>query len=434
MSIISRDIPISNKLRLDMNDMIWAQTEFSLIIIKIVNLSYIKRYVDEITEEKAVFRVLDIMGEYFQKENIYCISINTFVITMCRTCIGDARERTEKFLENFIEPIKVDHLSADLVLRCGIAGFPAHGGEVNDLIRKLQRTLDQDQMEGVKISVYENSYAEQNRENYEKMVALYDAMKNNEMKIEYQPIIDIKKNRVTGVEALVRWNSRKWGMLGPDDFIGLAEYTGFITDITKWAIEHTVCQLREWREGGIAIKAAVNISSKDLKDDDIIWYAQKCLEKYEIEPEMLEFELTERTISDNEELAEFLLQKMSQLGIKISIDDFGTGYNSLVYIVKLPIDYVKLDKYFIRRINDSKNRPLVDGVIKIMHTLGKEIIAEGVETQEQAEILKQMECDNIQGYYYCKPLPPQEIKKFITGFSLILSDGNDNIEEKDRLA
>ena len=409
--------PNHNKLRLDLSDMIMAESNCTLVVFKIVNLGYINRYVDYQVEEKTIYHVISTILQHFNKDFLYCITRNEYVLVFPGKSIQDIHVKAEKLLQAFDEPVLIDGIPIDLIVRSGIANYPLHGSETYDLLKKLERTLDQDKYDENKISVYQNSIAEKNKENYELIIALYDAIKNNEFSIVYQPIINLKNNIVMGLEALLRWTHPTQGKINPERFIQLAEYMGIINEITKWVIKNTIDQLDRWKAQGLATKVAINISSKDLIDDSIIQYTKNYMELTNVQPEQLEFELTERTIVDNENKAVHLLNEISDLGLKISLDDFGTGYNSLIHLVKLPIDYVKLDKFFISNMDDISNRPLVEGVINTVHTLGKEIIAEGVETKEQLEILKNMCCDNIQGYYYSKPLPPEEVKEFIQKFN-----------------
>ncbi len=403
--------PNLNKLKHDLDEIIMKQNHFTLVAFKITNLSYINNYVDNIVEEKALLKVIDILSESFNKEDIYSAYTNQFVVLLRNKDIKTAYFRAEKFLEKFHDPIQIDGFPVELLLKSAVVNYPIHSEQTDDLIKKLARALDQETDDG--IAVYERSLAKKNKENYEIVVALHEAIKNNEFSIVYQPKIELETVEMIGAEALIRWTSRTKGKINPEEFIRLAEYTGMINEITKWMIENTIHQMKKWKEEGLSIKVAVNISAKDLKDDTIIEYTKKYLRLNQVDPRFLEFELTERTIVENQNEAEQLLNEISSLGIKTALDDFGTGYNSLIHLVYLPIDHVKLDKFFIQNLNDVQNRPLVEGVINTIHTLGKKIIAEGVETAEQLKLLSDMGCDYIQGYYYSKPLPPENIKSFL---------------------
>jgi len=409
--------PNQNKLRSDLCEMIEKGRHSTLLIIKIINLGYINRYADYQIEESAIFYVINTILKHFEWNSLYCMARNEYVLVFPGRSIQDVRIKTEHLMEKFMEPVLIEGMPVDLIIRSGIVNFPFHSMEANDLLKKLERTLDQDKYEGNKLSVYQNEFAERNKENYERMVALYEAIKNNEFTIVYQPKINIRDNTVMGLEALLRWVHPVKGNIRPDEFIPLAEYMGMINEITKWVVKNVIDQIKIWSAEGFSVPIAINISSKDLRDETIIEYTRKYLETTGVNAELLEFELTERTIVDNEKLAGGLLEKISELGLSISLDDFGTGYNSLIHLVNLPIDYVKLDKFFVKSMKESSNISLIQGVINTVHSLGMSIVAEGVETSEQAEILRRMGCDIIQGYYYSKPLPPLELKEYLRKFN-----------------
>ena len=204
--------------------------------------------------------------------------------------------------------------------------------------------------------------------------------------------------------------------MGPGEFINIAEKAGFISNITKWVIQHSVQQIRIWQDAGITAKIAVNVSSKDLNDDSVLSYAQECIKKAKIDPTLLGFELTERVIMENQAKVKSLLNQMQSMGIGISIDDFGTGYNSLVQLVTLPISNLKIDKFFIDRIEHENDQAVIREVIRLAHSLRMEVIAEGVETERQLQLLEEMGCDNIQGYYYSKPLTEKEYIQFVANY------------------
>ncbi len=175
--------------------------------------------------------------------------------------------------------------------------------------------------------------------------------------------------------------------------------------------------MEKWRQEGIIIKVAINISSKDLKNNSVMEFTQECIKQSGIDPKNIEFELTERGIIENENMVKYLLNDIRKCGLKFSLDDFGTGYNSLINLIKLPIDYIKIDKFFIDNIDDEDCKVLIKSIINTAHKRGKEIIAEGVEKKEQVEMLSRMDCDQIQGYYYSKPLLPEKLKDYILNYT-----------------
>jgi EAL domain-containing protein (putative c-di-GMP-specific phosphodiesterase class I)/GGDEF domain-containing protein len=407
----------SNKLRLDVNEMITKHMEFTLVAFRIVNFDHVNRYADYKIGEKSALEVLEGLTKLFGRDNIYSIYTNETIIVMRQCAVEVAYANAKNFLSNFNEPIFINGLPVGLVMKGGIANYPLHGKETNELFEKINRALDHEVFDQNGVTIYENTIEKKIKENYETAILLYYAVKHNELTIVYQPKINLENNEVIGVEALLRWNNGTKGKMNPEEFIRIAEEAGIINDVTRWVLKNVVQQLKEWQDQGIKTKAAINISSKDLRDDSIIEYTINCIKENQIEPTMLEFELTERTIVENENRLEHFLDCLKKIGMKISLDDFGTGNNSLIHLISLPIDFIKIDKIFIDHINDIHNKALIGSIINLVHNLEMKVIAEGVETEEQIKILRNMGCDNIQGYYFSKPLPPDKIKDFILNFN-----------------
>ncbi len=408
-------LPNASKLKFDMSKMINEKEDFCVIVFKIINFDNVNRYIDYSVGEKALFKTIAIMNAFFEKNNIYSVFTNEFALILPGCDIGAARIKAREFLDCFEEPIHIEGLPVDLAIKCGITNYPMHSGETNDLFKKMGRTLDQQKFNHEQLSIYDHSISEKNKAKYETLISLYDAIKDSQFSLVYQPIIDLKNNEVMSAEALLRWNNSE--EMSPAEFIKIAEDAAIISEITKWVIRNVIDQLKEWKKEGLKAKVAVNISSKDLKDDSIIDFATDYLEVSGIEPWQLEFELTERGIIENENKVEHLLSCIKDIGMKSSLDDFGTGYNSLIQLVKLPIDYLKIDKYFIDNIDSIQHRYLIEEIIHLAHSLGKQVIAEGVETKEQFDILTALNCDNIQGYYFSKPMPSERFKAFTIDFN-----------------
>ena len=243
------------------------------------------------------------------------------------------------------------------------------------------------------------------------------ALKQNEFTLFYQPKVDME-DRVVGLEALIRWKHNKLGMISPDKFISVAEKTGIITSISEWVLYTACMKVREWQKffglSTMSATIAVNISLKDLKQKSILDTIQETLSATGMDPRYLEIELTESSIMDDPKATIILLEEIHKLGIRISVDDFGTGYSSLSYLKRLPIDAIKIDMSFVRGIGkDSNDEEIIKTIITLANSLGLQSIAEGVETEEQISFLKAHKCDHMQGYYYSRPLPPEEIKQFL---------------------
>jgi PAS domain S-box-containing protein len=236
---------------------------------------------------------------------------------------------------------------------------------------------------------------------------LHHAIKRGELLLHYQPKIDVRTGELTGMEALVRWQHPKKGLLYPNDFIPHAEETGMIKELDEWVLRTGCNQLKHWNELGYKnIRLSVNLSAWQFRYRNLPETVAAVLEETGIDPSCLELEITETVAIENMKSAVNTLSKIIEMGVNISIDDFGTGYSSLNYLKHFPINYLKIDQTFIADIVENKNTcSIVKAIIDIAHSLNLKVIAEGVETKEQLSVLQRLGCDEIQGFYVCKPLP-----------------------------
>lgn len=238
------------------------------------------------------------------------------------------------------------------------------------------------------------------------------AIEKDEFLLYYQPIIDTITKRITGVEALIRWKHPIVGIISPLKFIPFAEETRLIIPIGYWVIRTACSQLREWNKLGFTnISLSVNVSIIQLQHPGFAEAVSRILSKTKIHPEYLELEITESILLESLDVIKNL-NNLKKLGVKITIDDFGTGYNSFKCIQELNVNNIKIDKAFIYNINDEVNKAIIDAIIKLGHDINIEVTAEGVETEEQYDYLKKKRCDKIQGYYFSKPLLPEEATMF----------------------
>ena len=247
------------------------------------------------------------------------------------------------------------------------------------------------------------------------------AIQNEEFLVHYQPRVSVDSLAITGIEALVRWQHPQLGLISPSEFIPLAEDTGLIVPIGEWVLRTACLQGRRWRDQGFApVQIAVNISARQFHDQDLAQTVIGILEETGLPPNYLELELTESSIMQNAEFAAGILSRLKSRGINISIDDFGTGFSSLASLKRLPIDALKIDQSFVRdATTDPDDAALVMAIITLAHNLRLKVIAEGVETEDQLRFLQLLRCDEIQGYFFSKPLPAET---FVSLFEPQISD------------
>jgi len=247
------------------------------------------------------------------------------------------------------------------------------------------------------------------------------ALSNDEFVLHYQPIIDLKNNKISGFEALIRWNHPTKGLIYPNDFISSAEDSGLITEISKWAVKKGCETLKNLQKTSAQDKLfiSINFSAKDFQISDFKTHIASTLEKYDLTPNHIHIEITERLLIDQPNEAKAVLKDCQNSGMIISIDDFGTGYSSLSYLNYFPINVLKIDRSFIMDMKDNLSaRNLVHSIITLGHNMDMSIIAEGIEEEEHIEMLKNMGCDKAQGYHFSRPLPENQI------IELLLKNGS----------
>lgn len=244
------------------------------------------------------------------------------------------------------------------------------------------------------------------------------AYRNKEFIVYYQPKFDAKTQKLNGAEALIRWVRPNGTVVSPSVFIPLAEKKGIVVRLDKCVFEMVCEHINDWKNKGLnMVPISVNLSREHLKDEAFIDDYIRIREKYQIEDEFLELELTEGTLYDNLEQARPIVEKLHNKGVKILMDDFGTGYSSLMMLKSIPVDVMKLDKSFVEDYDDARGEEIIKCVVALAGTLQMDVTAEGVETKEQYEFLRDLGCDTIQGYYFSRPLPADEFEKLLEGQS-----------------
>ncbi|MEA5568277.1 EAL domain-containing response regulator [Anabaena sp. UHCC 0399] len=239
--------------------------------------------------------------------------------------------------------------------------------------------------------------------------------KFQEFEVHYQPIVDISSGKIVAAESLLRWQSPELGLVSPAEFIPLAESTGLIITIGQWVVENVCQQIRTWQNAGIDyLTLSVNLSVIEFNRPDLIKKITHVLKKNNLDPKYLELELTESMIMQDLNNAIFTIHELQSLGVKIAIDDFGTGYSSLVYLKNLPVNTLKIDRYFIHNVaQDPQKSAITKALIEMAHNMNMQVIAEGVETEAELSFLRENHCDSMQGFLFSRALPSREFENFL---------------------
>jgi diguanylate cyclase (GGDEF)-like protein len=304
------------------------------------------------------------------------------------------------------EPVIVEaqpiDISATLGLVLAVEGSISH----DELMRCADLALDCARREKRAVAIYQEKLQPAARDQLSLLGELRRAVEHDELRLYFQPKIELHTGRVAGAEVLIRWQHPTRGLLTPVDFIPFAEQTGFIRWLTRWTLDHSMAQAAQWQRSGMALNLAVNISSEDIGDARFDSRVASLLSRHQLPPSLLTLELTETGFIEDPTRALKMLEAVAALGVGLSIDDFGTGYSSLSHLARMPVDEMKIDRSFIQSFEtDPEFATVVRSAIEMGHGLGLKVVAEGIESAAAADRLREFGCDVAQGYFYAKPLP-----------------------------
>lgn len=411
------ELPNRNMLRDTIDqETIKAKTKKSVFSLLILNINHFKEinntvgyyYGDQLLKHFSL-RVKRTLNE---KENIFCTGGDEFAIILCAK-IEKTIAIVDKIIKILEDPFIISNIPINVEVSIGIACYPRHATTKEHLIQKAGIALDIAKKQGGFV-IYNHEYNQYNPEHLTLMGELRQGLSQDELTLYYQPKIDIQENRISGLEALVRWNNPRRGLLLPNKFIYLAEKTALITPLTFWTLYASLKQSLLWKKQGIDIAVSINISPKNFLNKKFSLELAHFL-KHEVKNQVaFEFEITENTIMSDPNYAVEVIQKIQELGATFSIDDFGKDHSSLNYLKYLPVNILKIDKSFIiHMLQNSSDEVIVQSIITLAHNLGIKVIAEGVNKPALLNKLKLLGCDIAQGYYLGKPMPAEEIKSWL---------------------
>lgn len=327
------------------------------------------------------------------------------------------QEKIEKVAKTLIKSIDTPFLLGKnqyfITGSIGISRFPQDGYSFEDLFQKADMAINRVKEQGknhYQFYDYEMDHLLTRESKIEKN--LREAIERNELSLHFQPKMDLETLEIVGMEALLRWNNEELGNVSPGEFIPVAENTGIIIPIGEWVFRNVCNQLKKWEKSGRKLMTvSINLSFRQFQDPGLVQMMQRIIEESGVDSRLLEIELTENIAVHDKDFVYKKLQAIRSLGVKISIDDFGTGYSSLSYLKDYPIDTIKIDKSFVDEIYKTGESSIVRAIIAMSHSMFLTVVAEGVETKEQLEYLKNNNCNTIQGYLISRPLPADEFEK-----------------------
>ena len=411
------NLPNNNMLKKDLKTLCSGENRFFLIFMDIDNLKIINDTLGHDIGDMFLNEVSKVFKKFQDKgHKLYRYSGDEFIFiikdTKYKHTLEAFMESLYKVLNDYTFTIKNIPLSINTTI--GVSIFPDHSSDMNKLLNYASSAMYYTKnCSKNNYTIYSNVIFSETLENAKLENSLKLALKNNEFEVFYQPQVNINNNKLIGVEALLRWIKPDGTMIMPSDFIPTAESTGLIVPIGEFVLKKACEQMKIWhKKTSYPLKVSVNAAEKQLEEVNFISTVQSILNETGLDPKFLELEITESTAIRDIKKVALLLKSLKDINVKIALDDFGTGYSSLNYLKDLPLNTIKIDKCFMDDIeNVYKKKAIIKSITILSHDIDLNIICEGVETENQLNFLKSINCDEVQGYYFGKPLDVPNFEK-----------------------
>lgn len=394
---------------------IWMQSAASFYIL-FLDLDRFKNVNDTLGHDvgdQLLIQVSERLTQYkSENASIFHMGGDEFIL-LVEAHKAKAVEDTASLVEEIGRPFYVSGSEINITASIGVSCYPDDHDEPEELIRLADTAMYYVKLSGkdgyafindeMKAALQRKSYLE---------IELKKVVRNEQLTLRYQPILDLKSNNIVGVEALLRWTHPKLGVISPAEFIPIAEETGVIIDIGRWVLKEAIRQASKWEKEGLALNMSVNVSQRQLSHDGaLVDIIRNTLKEFEFNSGRLKLEITESVMEHAQTIIP-ILSELKRLGVHIALDDFGTGFSSLALLKRLPIDSLKIDQSFIRELpNNPVDIAIVKSIVELSINLKLDIVAEGIETSEQLQCLKELNCTHGQGYFFSKPIPAAELEK-----------------------
>jgi diguanylate cyclase (GGDEF)-like protein len=394
-----------------------ARHEVALLFIDLDNFKLVNDTLGHDAGDMLLISVSERLRALLREGDTICrMGGDEFVILLHLATRADAQAVSERALSSIAHPVAIQEQQVYVGASIGIALFPADGLDANALLRCADTAMYQAKDSGR--NTFQFFTPDMNLkalQHFAIETSLRQALEKNEMRLYYQPLVDVETRAILGVEALLRWKSAEFGTFASGEFIAIAEQSGLINQLGTWALNEACRQMRAWRDAGLdGLSVAVNLSPRQFHTGDMVALVRKALNDSGLDPGMLELEITESVLIKYNAEAIDKLNELGELGVKLAIDDFGTGYSSLSYLKRLPIHRLKIDKSFVRESHiDPDDAAIATAIIGMAKGLGIGVTAEGVENEEQLAFLKKAGCQIVQGYYFGTPLPADDLAKLV---------------------
>ncbi len=415
LSDLPNRVLFNDRLRVALNGATRGGTALTVLVMDLDRFKNVNdnlgHHVGDLVLQQVALRIAGLVRK---SDTTARLGGDEFAVLLVSAGVEEGRRVAQKIVAALEVPIAIGLHSLDVRASVGIASFPLHAGDADTLMRRADAAMYVAKRSNAGFAVYDAHVHEQREEQLSLLSELRQAVEQDELRLLYQPKVELASGRVTGVEALLRWAHPVKGMIQPERFIPFAEQTGFIKTITAWVIDAAARQGAAWLAARRTARISVNISAQDLLSPELDALLTAALERYGLPPQLLGVEITESGVMQDAARAIEVLKRIRGLGVGRAIDDFGTGYSSLSYVKQLRVDELKIDRSLVRGIvTDFRDRAIVLSTIELAHNLGLRVVAEGVEEQATADLLRSVGCDEIQGWLVAMPLEAAALETWL---------------------
>ncbi len=395
-------------------DALVGQGNGALLVVGLVRLPEIVKTMGHAVADRLIRYAADSVRQLAGQGSVARIGDASLSVWLSAAAQADATRMAAALVERLREPYREADLAIDMSPAVGIALGPQHGAAASKLMQRAEVALLAATGTHDRVAVYDPVTDPHRPERLSLMGDLLQGIERGQLRLHYQPKVNLDTRRIDAAEGLVRWNHPVRGRVPPDAFIGLAEETGNIRRLTQWAMAAGAAQERDWEARGWEMKLAVNVSARDLADVDLPQRMDDLLAEHGLASHRMMLEITESAVMDEPDAAIQVLRNLADRGIDLAIDDFGVGQSSLAYLRRLPVRELKIDQTFVRKLAvDREDQTIVRSIVELGHRLGYRVTAEGVEDEGAFEYLTTIGCDHAQGYFIARPLAPADFDQFV---------------------
>ncbi|MFN3629118.1 MAG: putative bifunctional diguanylate cyclase/phosphodiesterase, partial [Casimicrobiaceae bacterium] len=395
-----------------------AGNQRSKLGVLFIDLDFFKSYNDTHGHEQGDFLLKTVASRLLaavqNNDMVARLGGDEFVILLKKLDRMGAEEAIERVAREVLAavqlPLRVGGRDVDVRASIGVALFPRDGKTATELLKNADAAMYAAKQAGRgRVVVFASEFGQAQAERTKREAAIREGLANAEFFLAYQPQIDSATGSPSGLEALMRWNRPGRGMVAPAEFIPLAEETGLIKQLGQRALELACSQLCAWQQVDLFPRVAVNVSARQLDDPEWLDSVERAIARAQVSPRFLDLEITESMLAAHPKRVAETLSRLNRIGVTLTLDDFGTGYSSLSYLAQLPFHTIKIDRSFVTALDQKEQRSIAQAIVALAHSLGMRVIAEGVETPQQLTIVRDMGVEEMQGYYFAKPMRAEEV-------------------------